>query len=78
MFALMSTDTTDLSSVIQQLIGTGINESQIVATLNAEGIEVSLPTINRIKNGLIKRTRFDIGSALVRLLKKRARSSRAA
>lgn len=75
MLALMSTD---LSSVIHQLIGTGINESQIVATLKAEGIEVSLPTINRIKNGLIKRTRFDIGSALVRLLKKRARSSRAA
>jgi hypothetical protein len=69
---------TDLASVIQELIGSGVNESQIVTTLNAEGVEVSLPTINRIKNGLIKRTRFDIGSALVRLHKKRVRPGRAA
>jgi hypothetical protein len=75
MLAPMSTD---LASVIQELIGSGVNESQIVTTLNAEGVEVSLPTINRIKNGLIKRTRFDIGSALVRLHKKRVRPGRAA
>jgi hypothetical protein len=69
---------TDLASVIQELIGSGVNESQIVTTLNAEGVTVSLPTINRIKNGLIKRTRFDIGTALVRLHKKRVRPGRAA
>lgn len=69
---------TDLASVIQDLIGSGVNESQICTTLNAEGVEVTLPTINRIKNGLIKRTRFDIGSALVRLHKKRVRPGRAA
>lgn len=70
-FAVMSTD---LGSVIQELIVAGTNESQIVAALKADGVEVSLPTINRIKNGLIKRTRFDIGSALVRLHKRRVRS----
>lgn len=75
MLAPMSTD---LSSVIQELIGSGVNESQIVTTLNAEGVEVTLPTINRIKNGLIKRTRYDIGSALVALHKKRVRPGRAA
>lgn len=60
--------------LIQELIGFGMSESQIVAALKSDGVEVSLPTINRIKNGLIKRTGFDIGSALVRLHKKRARS----
>ena len=75
MLALMSTD---LASVIQELIGSGVNESQIVTTLNAEGVAVSVPTINRIKNGLIKRTRYDIGTALVRLHKKRVRPGRAA
>jgi hypothetical protein len=73
--ALMSTD---LGSVIQELIVAGINESQIVSELKADGVEVSLPTINRIKNGLIKRTGFDIGSALVRLHKRRVRPGRAA
>lgn len=65
---------TDLSSVIQELVGAGTSESQIVAALKADGVEVSLPTINRIKNGLIKQTRFDIGSGLMRLHKKRIRS----
>src|SRR6187431_3128914 len=73
--AFMSTDP---RSMIQQLIGSGLNESQIVAALKQDGVEVSLPTINRIKNGLIKRTGFDIGSALVRLHKKRVRPGRAA
>lgn len=65
----------DLSPIIQELIGSGMGESQIVAALKADGVEVSVPTINRIKNGLIKRTGFDIGSALVRLHKRRIRSS---
>lgn len=65
----------DLSPIIQDLIGAGMAESQIVAALKADGVEVSVPTINRIKNGLIKRTGFDIGSALVRLHKRRIRSS---
>lgn len=63
----------DLSPLIQDLIGSGMAESQIVAALKADGVEVSVPTINRIKNGLIKRTGFDIGSALVRLHKRRIR-----
>jgi hypothetical protein len=71
-FALMSTDP---RALIQQLIGSGMNESQIVAAIKADGVDVSLPTINRIKNGLIKRTGFDIGSALVRLHKRRIRSA---
>lgn len=65
----------DLRPIIQDLIGFGMAESQIVAALKADGVEVSVPTINRIKNGLIKRTGFDIGSALVRLHKRRARSA---
>lgn len=68
----------DLRPLIQDLIGSGMNETQIVAAIKADGVEVSVPTINRIKNGLIKRTGFDIGTALVRLHKKRVRSRRAA
>jgi hypothetical protein len=68
----------DLRPLIQDLIGSGMNETQIVAAIKADGVEVSVPTINRIKNGLIKRTGFDIGSALVRLHKKRVRPGRAA
>jgi hypothetical protein len=69
---------TDPRFLIQELIGAGMKEGQIVAALKADGVEVSVPTINRIKNGLIKRTGFDIGIALMRLHKKRARPGRAA
>lgn len=68
----------DLRPLIQDLIGSGMKEGQIVEALKADGVDVSVPTINRIKNGLIKRTGFDIGSALVRLHKRRVRPGRAA
>lgn len=61
--------------LIQQLIGSGMKEGQIVEALKADGVDVSVPTINRIKNGLIKRTGFDIGIALMRLHKRRSRSA---
>lgn len=69
---------TDPRFLIQELISAGMNDGTIVDALKADGVEVSVPTINRIKNGKIKRTGFDIGSALVRLHKKRVRTRRVA
>lgn len=59
--------------MIQQLIDSGLNEREITDAVVAEGVDISAATVNRIKTGRIKRTGFDVGQALMQVLKKRAR-----
>lgn len=59
-------------TLIQQLIKDGLKECEIGDALRADGTSVSDATVNRIKNGHIKRTGFDIGIALMRLRERRA------
>src|SRR5688500_8847269 len=54
-------------TLIQQLLESGMKECEIGEALRADGTSVSDATLNRIKSGLIKRTGFDIGMALMRL-----------
>lgn len=60
--------------LIHLLIKSGLNEREITDLLRADGAEVSTATVNRIKNGLIKRTGFDVGIALMRLHERRSLS----
>jgi len=52
---------------IHLLCDSGMNERQIVDALREAGVQVTQATINRIRNGRIKRTSFDVGSGLKRL-----------
>lgn len=60
-------------ALIEQLIESGMNEREITDAICSEGVDVSAATVNRIKTGHIKRTGFDVGIALMHVLKKRAR-----
>lgn len=58
--------------LIVQLVDAGMTEMEITDSLNADGVDVTQATINRIKTGGIKRTGFDIGMGLMRLYSLRA------
>lgn len=55
------------SDILRALSGLGFTEKEIAERLRARGVQVTQPTINRIKTGAIRRPSFEIGSALVRL-----------
>lgn len=52
-----------------------MNEYEIAAALRSAGVPVTQATINRIRNGRIKRTSYDIGTGLQRLLEARTQSN---
>lgn len=56
---------------VKELMKGGLSEEDIQAELAKAKVRVSLSTINRIKNGRIKRTGSDIGLALLKLLQQR-------
>ena len=55
-----------------------MNEYQIAYALCSSGVPVTQATINRIRRGRIKRTSYDIGRGLERLLESRQSNPRAA
>jgi len=61
----------DFSKIVKQIAKTGISDSEIGREITAAGVEVSQPTISRIRNGQIKRPSYDLGAALKALYKKR-------
>ncbi len=58
---------TDFSKIIITLMRRGFTEQDLVDAVNAFGVDCSQPTINRIKNGLIRTPSYDLGVCLVRL-----------
>lgn len=68
----------DLKQIIFDLNRSGLNDAAIVRELISLGVETTQPTINRIKHGIHKRPRFDIGLALLELHRKRVRLVRKA
>lgn len=63
-----------LHSIITDLNRAGLNDAAIARALQEEeGLTTTQATINRIKHGVYKSTRFDIGMALISLHKKRCR-----
>lgn len=61
----------DFSRTVQQIADTGISDSEIARVIKASGVEVSQPTISRIRNGRIKAPSYELGVALKALHKKR-------
>lgn len=57
--------------IVQKLIEAGMKEREIVEALREDGVEITIPTVNRIKNGIHRSTSFDIGMGLVRLFERR-------
>lgn len=55
------------AAVITQLKKSGLTEQAIVDQLAALGIQSAQSTINRIEGGKIKRPKFDLAVALVKL-----------
>ena len=66
----------DPKSIIEKLILSGMQESEIAPALREAGVEVTSATINRIKTGGIKRTSFDIGMGLVALYQAKTKQAR--
>lgn len=65
---------TDLQKIVAELCDQAdLTEVEIATKLAELGIKTSQPTINRIKNGTVTRTSFEVGSALVQLHKKHVR-----
>jgi hypothetical protein len=60
-------------ALIEQLLLLDMNEYEIAAELSSSGVPVTQATINRIRNGRIKRTSYDIGTGLQRLLDTRSK-----
>jgi hypothetical protein len=55
-------------TVIEQLLTQAdMTEAEISSALKEMGVDVTQATINRIKNGVHRNTRFDIGYALLQL-----------
>ena len=63
----------DPKALIERLIAAGWNQTEITEALNRDGVSVSQPHINRIKQGHTRRTSFDIGMGLLRLARGRAK-----
>ena len=63
--------TDDPKAIVEDLVRSGMSQVAIAAALREDGVEVTQATINRIKTGVIRRTGFDIGRALVRLQERR-------
>jgi hypothetical protein len=57
--------------MIQQLIDSGMKEREITDALREDGVEITVPTLNRIKNGKHRKTSFEVGMGLVRLYERR-------
>lgn len=57
----------DLKELIAELNDSGLNDAAITRELAAAGVETTQATINRLKNGVHKSTKFELGSALQEL-----------
>lgn len=69
----------DLQKLVKDLCDLAdLTEMQITDELRQRGIEVSQPTINRLRNGKVTRPGFHVGAALIALHKDKIKSGRAA
>lgn len=62
----------NLSEIVRALIQSGLSEGQIAAMLRDEhGVDVSQPTIHRIKQGKSENPHYKTGKALEKLYQER-------
>lgn len=69
-------DPKDPSTLIERLIAGGMKQSEIVRALKARGVEVTQPTISRIKAGAD--TRFEVGMGLLDIYQSQRSAARRA
>lgn len=67
-----------ISKLVEELVESGLTETEIVGRLKQAGTRTTQPTINRIKKGVIVNVRYDIGTAITALHAKVCRKGRAA
>ena len=67
-----------MKKLVEELVDSGLTETEIVTRLKAAGISTTQPTINRIKTGIIVNVKYDIGIAIATLHAKVCRKGRAA
>lgn len=67
----MASPTTAVRSLVEKH---GLSESEIVAKLLEMGVKTSQPTINRIKHGRARTFAYEVGTGLLKLHKRFARS----
>lgn len=53
--------------LIEDLLAKGLNEQEIASRITVKGVRTTQPTINRIKSGVMKSPRYDLGAALIDL-----------
>lgn len=58
---------TDFRSIVMSLMSRGFTEQSLVKALAELGVVCSQPTINRLKNGTIKKPSYELGLCLVKL-----------
>jgi predicted transcriptional regulator len=61
----------NFSRTVQQIADTGISDSEIARVISEGGVDVSQPTISRLRTGRIKAPSYELGVALKALHKKR-------
>lgn len=66
----------DLRKIVNDLIDKAdMTEQGIADELGSLGVEISQPSINRLKNGTVKRPSFKVGRALVELHRKHVQAA---
>lgn len=65
-------------AIIERLTDSGMTEEEIAGALRAGGVEVTQATINRIKNGVHRKTSFEIGMGLLQLHRRKFRREQVA
>lgn len=53
------------AQILKELTSLGLSEQAIADRLKRRGVQVTQPTLNRIKRGEIKRPSYDVGAALL-------------
>lgn len=66
-----SGDMDDPRTIVEYLTKSGMTETEISDELKKLGVDVTQATINRIKSGVHKSTKYEIGLGLVRLYEQR-------
>jgi hypothetical protein len=65
----------ELKDIISDLNRSGLNDAAVARALAEAGVETTQATINRLKNGVHKSTKFELGLALLSLHRKRCKTA---
>jgi hypothetical protein len=64
-----------LRELLTELNDSGLNDAAIAREIVSSGIETTQATINRLKNGIHKTAKFELGHAILALHRQHCRKS---